>query len=95
MSPRRVSPLAELRLCTLNPGESLEGFRAVGVSEPDDPDLASYFRSHYEEGMEPRYEQVQHAAMHMAVSMWRERVVVVRLRLQLPRSRPRSGIPSI
>ncbi len=49
----------------------LIGFRAVKVASLEHPDLWRSFRSHYEEGKAPRYQQSQHAAMHMAVSFWR------------------------
>lgn len=41
------------------------------VAGLDDPDLWRSFRSHYEEDLPPRYQQTQHAALHMAVSFWR------------------------
>lgn len=54
---------------------SIEAFRTVRVGEVDDPALRDSFRSHYEEGLEPRFQQTQHAALHYAVSMWRDAAV--------------------
>lgn len=71
MSPREARIPPQLLLREVSPEQYLRGFRTVKVGEPDHPDLPDSFRSHYEEGVEPRYRQTQHAALHMAVSFWR------------------------
>lgn len=55
----------------IEPELYLEAFHTVRVGEIDHPDLSLSFRSHYEEDLAPRFRQTQHAALHMAVSFWR------------------------
>jgi hypothetical protein len=72
VSPRdpRIAPT--LVIHEVAPEQCLDGFHTVQVATLDDPALPASFRSHYEEGLEPRYRQTQHAATHMAVSFWRD-----------------------
>jgi hypothetical protein len=68
----------------ISPGDCLVGFRTVRLGEIGHPDLWKSFRSHYEEGLEPRYQQTQHAALHFAVSFWRDRDVALALAKRFP-----------
>jgi hypothetical protein len=78
-----VSPT--LRLREVGPEQVLDCFRTIKVAVLDDLDLPLSFRSHYEEGIGPRYQQTQHAALHMAVSFWREQEIAVMLAKRYPK----------
>ena len=60
-------------------GERIVGFRAVHVPSRSDPALEESFRSHYEMRLTPQPAEDQHAAIFMAVSLWRRGEIVVRL----------------
>lgn len=70
--PRQPRIAPRLVLHEVAPEQCIEGFHTVKVATLDDPALPDSFRSHYEEGLKPRYHQTQHAAIHMAVSFWRD-----------------------
>jgi hypothetical protein len=76
---------AELRIREIAEGEHLRGFRIVKVATPDDPDLPLSFRSHHAEGLEPRRQQTQHAALHTAISCWRSGESAARLAKRFPK----------
>jgi len=62
--------LTEVRILEVQPEECIEAFHTVKVPAGL-PGLALSFRSHYEEGLSPRYEEGQQTAIHMAISFWR------------------------
>jgi hypothetical protein len=63
----------QLRLFEIGAGEEIEAYRIVKVREPSDPALSNSFKSHYESGLRPQPLEGRHAAIHMAVSLWRGR----------------------
>jgi hypothetical protein len=71
VAPRDASFAPQLLIRQIEAGERIEAFRTVRVADVRHPDLPLSFRSHYEEGLAPRFQQTQHAALHMAVSFWR------------------------
>jgi hypothetical protein len=84
MSPRAPVFPSTLLVREIGQQECVVGFRTVRVGEIGHPDLWKSFRSHYEEGLEPRYQQTQHAALHFAVSFWRDREVALALAKRFP-----------
>lgn len=70
--PPRDRIASELRLLEIRPEECIEAYRSVRVGDCDHLDLPLSFLSHSEEGKPPRYRQTQHAALHTAVSFWRD-----------------------
>lgn len=83
MSPRPSAP-ADLLIREIPAGELLEGFRVVKVAHQDDPGLPDSFRSHYEEGCEPRRVEEQHAVLHMGLSFWLDRELAAKLARRFP-----------
>ncbi len=75
----------DLRIRAVQPEECVEGYRAVRVATLNDPALPDSFRSHYEEGREPRYRQTQHHALHHAVSLWRDKETMAALIRKFPK----------
>ncbi len=73
-----------LEVREIRPEECVRGFRTVRVGQLGHPDLRLSFRSHYEEDLDPRYQQTQHAALHMAVSFWRDRETAIALARRFP-----------
>jgi len=78
MAPRQAHMAPQLLLMEIAPGERIEAFRTVRTGDPLDPELPASFRSHHAAGMEPRYQEAQHAALHMAVSFWRDAETLTR-----------------
>ena len=61
-------------------------FRGVHVSDPDDPALASSFRSHYELQLPPRKWEKELAIVHMGVSFFNDAAQVRRLCRSFPKT---------
>jgi hypothetical protein len=72
VSPREPRIAPTLLIHEVAPEQCIYAFHTIKVATLNDPALPDSFRSHYEEGLEPRYRQAQHAATHMAVSFWRD-----------------------
>jgi hypothetical protein len=83
VSPRPSAP-PHLLIREIPADAVLEGFRVVKVGQQDHPDLADSFRSHYEEGCEPRNVEGQHAVLHMGLSFWRDREQAAKLARRCP-----------
>ncbi len=60
-------------------GQTVEAYRAVKVADPLDVDLEESFRSHYEARLPPQPLESQHAAIYMAVSLWKREEKIVKL----------------
>jgi hypothetical protein len=71
VSDREHATAPQLLIREIRPEERLLGFRVVKVGDVDDPDLPLSFQSHHDEGLHPRYEETEHAALHVAISFWR------------------------
>jgi hypothetical protein len=72
VSPREPRIAPTLLVHEIAPEQRIDAFHTIKVATLDDPALPDSFRSHYEEGLRPRYRQAQHAATHTAVSFWRK-----------------------
>jgi hypothetical protein len=71
VSPRQARIAPTLQIHEVGDGECIVGYHTIRVASADDPALPESFGSHFAEGLRPRYQQTQHAAIHMAVSFWR------------------------
>lgn len=69
--PRDTIILPSLVIHEVAPEECIVIYRTVRVADPDDPDLPLSLRSHREEGLAPRYREMQHAVLSTAISTWR------------------------
>lgn len=76
-SPTPYPPV--LAISQIPPGETVEGFRAVHVPTPQDPDLPLSLCSHYEMRLGAQPAEEQHAAIYMAVSLWTSKEIVAKL----------------
>ena len=68
-----------LLLHPIRQDETFEAYRAVKVPDPLDVALEESFRSHYEAALPPQPLESQHAAIYMAVSLWKREDKIVRL----------------
>lgn len=84
MSRKPTTP-SSLLIHEIAGSDCIEAFRVVRVGARGDPRLSESFESHYETGMAPRYEETQHAAIHMAVSLWREPEPAIAIAREYPK----------